>query len=136
VVYTIVMDNILSSSMAEAIYGADKYPLKNCLGEVVELLQAVKNFDKDNILEEIDQVAFDLRVIAFQRFGIDFESKVGTNTYKKFLKRFAVWEKIFEEKGKKFKPSYLKAGSNYAKPEKVIAAFAAWEADPQNKQTP
>lgn len=107
-----------------------RYPFSYLTGEAKELVDAIKNRDKENIKEEIGDVLYAMQMLAHQSTGLDAPFlPPAQKTTRKFHKRRSVWKDILARKGLEFSNDYLEGGSNYRKPEKIRKAIQAAGSD-------
>ena len=102
------------------------------MGEVWELVVEVLRANPAGIREEWCDAACCLQLWLYDVLGHrrDWEMVLGGVTaMEKFIARYAVWEKIFQEHGLRFEIRYVVNGGNYKKPHKVAAALELARAD-------
>lgn len=98
------------------------YPFSFFTGEAKELVDAIKNRDMANFKEEIGDTTYAAQMLAAQATGLNHPVLADLS---KFYKREKAWKDIFNEKGGTYHPKHMEGGSNYAKPSKIIKAFAS-----------
>ena len=92
-----------------------QYPISYLTGEMSEFANAVKNRDKENIKEELQDVAYAGQMIPYQRMNINGPLFFADDSVQKFKDRKNVWEQIFSKHNVPFDNAYLQNGSNYKK---------------------
>jgi hypothetical protein len=113
----------MASDVSEELLGGRKYPFSYSTGEMQELVEALRDMDKEGIKEEWQDVLYALQMYGHQNTGVDFKLRGVDDTLEKFRNRRAIWQKLFGSKGLEFDKQYLQGGSNYRKPEKIRNAF-------------
>jgi len=111
-----------SKDLQERLVAGRPYPFSYLKGEAKELVDAIKNRDWDNFKEEIGDTSFAAQMLAAQATGLNHPVYADLS---KAWKREKVWKDMFSEKGKEYHPNHMQGGSNYAKPSKIIKAFAS-----------
>jgi hypothetical protein len=109
----------------EILTPEQRYPLSYLTGEADELVTAFKNLDKENIKEELQDVAYAAQMIPYQRLGINGPVFFADGSIQKFRDRRNVWRNIFKRHNTEFDNKYMTGGSNYKKPKKIVNALAA-----------
>lgn len=111
-----------SKDVHNRITAGKPYPFSYLTGEAKELLDAIKNRDWDNFKEEIGDTTYAAQMLAAQATGLNHPMLADIS---KFEHREKNWKDMFKEKGSIYHPDHMKGGSNYAKPSKIIKAFAS-----------
>lgn len=112
-------------SLTAEILGGRRYPIGYPVGELAELAEALWQCDSSAIAEESQDAAYACQMYVWQRLGVNAPVVCSGFAIRKFRKRNAVWKALFAEKEIEFHLDYLSGGSNFAKPAKIVAAFAA-----------
>jgi hypothetical protein len=85
-------------------------------------MDAVKNRDMANFKEEIGDTTYAAQMLAAQATGLNHPVYADLS---KFYNREKVWKDMFKSKGSTYHPKHMEGGSNFAKPSKIIKAFAS-----------
>ena len=92
-------------------------------GEILELVDAVKTRNWQEVKEEMADVLFFSMCYAQAVYGINLPLIGAMPTVRKIQKRLTVWQHIFESNDLQFDKKYLVGGSNYQKQQKIDAAL-------------
>jgi len=108
------------SQFCNRYLGKSDYHLRAVISECKELVTAdsYKNF-----VEELNDVFFTSQMWLHRKTGLDWPMVWHGPSVKKMEDRLVVWSEIFTSVGLEFKPDYWTGGSNYKKPEKILAAI-------------
>ena len=109
----------------EILGGNRTYPIGYVIGEVQELVAAICKVDLAGIREEFADASYAIQMWLWQRLPVNVPIFCAGQSIDKFRARNAVWRRVFEDEGIVFSVYYLVGGSNFAKVEKIVAAFAA-----------
>ena len=101
------------------------YTFKHVLGEAWELVEAIRAWNGAEVLDELGDTLMTFQLWVAWKQPFDLPMMVPQYVYRKHDARMAAWEVIFEANDLIFSPRYLENGSNYNKPAKRYAAFAA-----------
>lgn len=105
------------------IMGDKKYPMSSFTSEVEELGDAIRNMDRDNLHEELHDVAWTGQAMLHQNTGLNFPLVAGHPSLEKYRERDRVWHDIMDRFGIEHHSDYLSGGSNFRKPRKIVAAL-------------
>ena len=108
----------------EEIMGDRYYPFSSVRSEGKELISAIKNLDKENIKEELQDLSWTGQAYLHQRTGLNWPTVFAAKSLDKYRDRAEVWKRIFENQGVEFNKDYLSGGSNYRKHSKIKKALA------------
>jgi NTP pyrophosphatase (non-canonical NTP hydrolase) len=111
-----------SKDLSQRLVAGRPYPFSYLTGEAKELVDAVKNRDWENFKEEIGDTSFGAQMLLSQLTGLNHPVYADLS---KAWKREKVWQDMFKEKGGTYHPNHMQGGSNFAKPSKIIKAFAS-----------
>lgn len=111
-----------SKDLSQRLVAGRPYPFSYLTGEAKELVEAIKNRDWENFKEEIGDTTFGAQMLLSQLTKLNHPVYADLS---KAWKREKVWKDMFEEKGGKYHPNHMQGGSNFAKPSKIIKAFAS-----------
>lgn len=109
----------------QEITGGKPYPVSYATGEAKELGEELLKMRPSGIREESSDLAYALNMLGHQATGLNHPMIGGQYALNKFRARNKIWQDAMESKGVPFSVDYLEGGSNYHKPHKIQAAFAA-----------
>lgn len=109
--------------VSELVTPGRKYPFSYLTGEIKELMQAIKEKDKEHVREEKGDVLYAAQMLLHQNTGLNFKLRGADKTVGKFLGRREMWEKILGRYGVAYHPDLFVRGSNYRKKSKIKAAL-------------
>jgi NTP pyrophosphatase (non-canonical NTP hydrolase) len=112
----------MSKHLNKRLTNGRGWPFSYLTGEAKELVDAVKNRDWENFKEEIGDTTFGAQMLLSQATRLNHPVYADLD---KFWAREKVWKDMFKEKGSAYHPDHMQGGSNYAKPSKIIKAFAS-----------
>jgi hypothetical protein len=112
-----------TSAVSEELLGGRKYPFSYTVSECLELVEAIVSLNKEDTLEEVQDVLYAIQMYVYQCTGFDFTLRFCKGSLDKFRARRHVWVKILAAGDIDFHCDYLKNGSNYLKVSKIILAF-------------
>lgn len=117
---------ITIGSLKREVFAAP-FTRQYCLGELQELVEAVREGDVGHIREEWSDVCLVSLAWASESLPLDWVPVLpgfGLFAARKFTARRDVWRKIFDVHGVEFHNRFLRNGGNFRKRSKVIKALA------------
>lgn len=117
---------ITIGSLKREVFAAP-FTRQYCLGELQELVEAVREGDIGHIREEWSDVCLVSLAWASESLPLDWVPVLpgfGLFAARKFTARREVWQKIFDVHGVGFHNRFLRNGGNFRKRSKVIKALA------------
>lgn len=117
---------ITIGSLKREVFAAP-FTRQYCLGELQELVEAVREADVGHIREEWSDVCLVSLAWASESLPLDWVPVLpgfGLFAARKFTARREVWQKIFDVHGVEFHNRFLRNGGNFRKRSKVIKALA------------
>jgi len=117
---------ITIGSLKREVFAAP-FTRQYCLGELQELVEAVREGDIGHIREEWSDVCLVSLAWASETLPLDWVPVLpgfGLFAARKFTARREVWQKIFDVHGVEFHNRFLRNGGNFRKRSKVIKALA------------